>query len=300
MEERLRKFAAVVEHGSFTKAAGHLRISQPALSTAIRQLERQLGGPLLKRQTRPLQMTAAGQAAYDAGRSIGRTAENLQHVLADMRGSRQALTIGMTDSIAQGLLANDHVLSALEDQADVSLVVDNSRMLRQAVLAGTVDTAFVVAGETLAPKGLRTAPVGNEELLLVCRPDMQVACQRDSKAGYLPRFIAYDRQSATHRLVMQGLREHGIAVKTTFYSTSPDVIARLVLLGRGVAALPSLQVGPLVGAGTLAVPGGLSVMRPIVHIRADDKWLPPVVGRLEQYVRHLLVTPGSVAQHGSS
>jgi DNA-binding transcriptional LysR family regulator len=58
----LRAFAAVIRHGSFTRAAAHLGLSPSALSQTIRALEDRLGQRLLNRTTRSLAATAAGQA----------------------------------------------------------------------------------------------------------------------------------------------------------------------------------------------------------------------------------------------
>jgi DNA-binding transcriptional LysR family regulator len=58
----LRAFAAVVRHGSFTRAAAHLGVSPSALSQTIRALEDRLGQRLLNRTTRSVAPSAAGQA----------------------------------------------------------------------------------------------------------------------------------------------------------------------------------------------------------------------------------------------
>lgn len=72
----LRAFAAVVRHGSFTRAAAHLGVSPSALSQTIRALEDRLGQRLLNRTTRSLAATVAGQTL----------AERLLPVLDDLDG----------------------------------------------------------------------------------------------------------------------------------------------------------------------------------------------------------------------
>jgi DNA-binding transcriptional LysR family regulator len=78
----LRYFAAVAEELHFSRAAERLRVSQPALSKQIRQLERELGFPLFRRDRRRVELTAAGQALLPAAR----------HLLADWEEALAAAT----------------------------------------------------------------------------------------------------------------------------------------------------------------------------------------------------------------
>jgi DNA-binding transcriptional LysR family regulator len=74
----LKYFRAIAECGTFSKAAAHLRVAQPALSRKIQKLENDLGVQLLQR-------TARGVTATEAGRVLlGRTQE-LEQALEDIR-----------------------------------------------------------------------------------------------------------------------------------------------------------------------------------------------------------------------
>src|SRR5262249_16016790 len=141
---------------------------------------------------------------------------------------------------------------ALERHASVSLVVDNSRNLLRLVEDGKLDAAFVT-GRRRYPGSLEVLHRAVEPLVVVCLPAQRMAVQRAIRFGMLPRFISYDQASATQRLVLSALDSAGVQPETSFYSTSPEVMLRLVLLGRGVAALPYQQVRALVAAGELVL-----------------------------------------------
>jgi DNA-binding transcriptional LysR family regulator len=96
---------AVVEEGSFTRAAERMHVSQPSLSQQIRALEAELGGELLERLPRSVRLTAAGKAFLPHARMGVRSAERA------MRSARSALQeqtgeleISTVRSIAAGLL----------------------------------------------------------------------------------------------------------------------------------------------------------------------------------------------------
>src|SRR5436305_15273929 len=58
---QLTYFEAVITQGGFGRAAQHLRIAQPAVSTQVRKLEAELGVTLLRRTTRRVELTRAGE-----------------------------------------------------------------------------------------------------------------------------------------------------------------------------------------------------------------------------------------------
>lgn len=68
--KQLRSFIAVIRYGSFTTAATRLRISQPTVSTHIRQLEEELGTPLVVRNAKRVELTDSGHKMYDQAVSL--------------------------------------------------------------------------------------------------------------------------------------------------------------------------------------------------------------------------------------
>ena len=96
-------------------------------------------------------------------------------------------------------------------------------------------------------------PMGREALVMVCAPSQAESRQNEIDNGYVRQFISYDQQSMTAQLILDDLFVKGIAVNTTFYSTSPDVITRIVMNGRGVAVLPYLTVKNFIENGSLAL-----------------------------------------------
>lgn len=92
-------FWAVAKEGSITKAAERLGMSVQAISTQLRQLERQLGQTLLVSQGRSLELTESGRTALAHAEQIFHTGDRLLQALAEPRMARPRLAVGITDAV---------------------------------------------------------------------------------------------------------------------------------------------------------------------------------------------------------
>src|SRR5690348_7017626 len=94
---------AVVDRGSFTKAAGAVHVSQPSLSDGIRRLESELGVRLFDRLGRSVELTDAGRAFVGPARQLLRDRAAVLESVAGVRG----LETGTIDFVALSTLAAD-------------------------------------------------------------------------------------------------------------------------------------------------------------------------------------------------
>jgi len=251
MDDKLQKFAALVEAGSYTKAAENLHISQPALSVAISKLEKSLKVKLLESTGRHgIKLTDAGKLVYESALEHRSAEHNLQLVLAGMTEAKPKLRIGLIDSVAAFLCSQEEPLRTLEQQTELGLFVANSASLRAAVLSDQIDLAVVVANKA-EDANLKTAAVGTEKLVLLCHESSAKAFQALLDAGEPLPFIAYVQTSTTNHIIMDALERDGIRTKTILYSTSPDVMLQMVLRGRGATILPETVVADRLAIGEL-------------------------------------------------
>jgi DNA-binding transcriptional LysR family regulator len=279
MDDRLIKFVKLVELGSFTKAAAQLHISQPALSIAIDKLEREVGAPLLVRTNKKLDLTEAGRAVYGAALDHQNIYDNLRSSLARIAKKRPLVRIGMIDSVAESLCISS-AFEELETAADVTIVVNNSRFLREAMSQRQLDVAYVIDDGSEYPT-LTVTEAGEEELVLVCSPKLLEEATDNLRAGKLNKFICYDKPSTTYRHIQAGLQAASIKPHVTLFSTSPDLMLHMVLRGKGIAALPKQLIEEYLAGGKLmALP--ISITRPLCRIQLAGKRLEPV---LERFVK---------------
>jgi DNA-binding transcriptional LysR family regulator len=100
----LRYFVAVAAHGSFNRAAEILHLTQPALSRQVKNLEEELGVPLLVRGQNTVKLTESGDLFYEEARAvIARANEAVQRVRGEVRS--ETLRVGYAPSIIAGIMS---------------------------------------------------------------------------------------------------------------------------------------------------------------------------------------------------
>ena len=97
MEQDMRYIYQIYKDRSFSKAADHLYITQPALSVAVKRVEETIGAPLFDRSQRPLGLTEAGKVYIEAIKHISFLEDDLTRQITDMKELKKgSLTIGGT------------------------------------------------------------------------------------------------------------------------------------------------------------------------------------------------------------
>lgn len=168
---QLEYLVAIVEEGSFTRAAERLYITQPGLSHQFLALEKEIGGPLLERLPRAVRLTPAGRAMLPHARAA--IAETERAVAAARRATGVAsgeLQIATLYSISHGVLpAALHIWRAQYPGVRVRLF-EHRRTddLTAAMQAGQADVAI---GPPPAEWDGPIRDVGVEEFVVVTRPD---------------------------------------------------------------------------------------------------------------------------------
>ncbi|MEU2364968.1 LysR family transcriptional regulator [Streptomyces noursei] len=166
----LELLLAVARLGSLGRAARAQGITQPAASSRIRSMERQLGVALVERSPRGSRLTEAGALVTDWARRVVEAAEAFDVGTQALRGRRDSrLRVVASMTIAEYLLPG--WLIALRTQRPgtaVSLSAGNTRAVADRLLAGEADLGFVEGLDV--PAGLDGAVIGHDRLVVVAAP----------------------------------------------------------------------------------------------------------------------------------
>lgn len=93
---QMQYFSAVCQYENFTKASEALHISQPAISAAMKDLERECGVPLFIRDKNSLRITDEGQVLLGEVSLIMEQYEHLNHIVSDLSLSRKYIRVGLS------------------------------------------------------------------------------------------------------------------------------------------------------------------------------------------------------------
>ena len=141
---QLRYFKAVLEHGSFSRAAESVHISQPALSLQIRDLEDSLGAPLLERESRGVILTPLGRAAHMQALRVLDEALLLETMGKRFDEGPFRVAIGIVSTLSpymlSGLLER---LQAADTRVELDILEAPSAELMSILLAGRLDAAIL-------------------------------------------------------------------------------------------------------------------------------------------------------------
>jgi DNA-binding transcriptional LysR family regulator len=250
---------AVVDTGTFTRAADQLALTQSALTRRIQALEVEFGCPLLVRARPRAELTATGQEVVGAARRIATEIDQLRELTSmpateprrPLRAAATAIGISYIYWRTCERFLEAHPMVDLVFQ-DVASPADAPRLVK----AGGADVAFTALPLPVDVRGLDVIALGNVETVLVASPrhplaEVQSISRQRLRASPM---LAYRHRGDTSHFVNQSLFKQLGGRPTTLLETSDtEYIKRVVMLGRWFTALPWPAVEQEVRAGQLVL-----------------------------------------------
>ena len=233
--DQLRSFLAIVDSGSFTKAAERVHKTQSAVSMHIRRLEEQLGCTLFVKQGRGARLTEEGEKLIEFARRIVQVEAGAFAALS-RKGLRGSARLGIPDDYAESFLAD--ILARFNRRhplVEVSVVCEASTDLAPQVAAGALDLALITDHEGL--KGLE---------LLREEPLVWVAAERFRVEAGTPIPLALGSATCCwRRATEQALTTVAAGVtRARVYSKNFSAIGTVLRAGLAATILPASLVGP--------------------------------------------------------
>lgn len=238
----MKIFLAVYQTQHITKAAQQLRMTQPAVTRAIQEVESYYGIRLFDRINRKLYITQAGRLFYNYAIHIVDSFDQMEKGLRnwDQLGLLRvgaSIAIG-TELLPQALVAFQREYPHLRVRSTIS----NGAALQQALLDNELDFA-VIEGNTDREELAKQA-IAPDRLVLILPPDDPRANQEGLELKDLAgdSFLLRDKGSVGRAFLERVFALHGIPLVPAMESVSTQAIVRAVHLGLGISFLPERLV----------------------------------------------------------
>lgn len=264
---KLRLFLAVVDHGGFTRAAEAEFVSQPSVSQAIGELERELGTALFHRLGRGVTLTSAGEALVAPARQSLRDVETARAAVDAVAG----LEGGHLDLCALPTLAVDPLaplVGAFRTAHPLVTVTladpDDARAVASLVVDGTCEIGLTVEPPTDEP--LDTVPLAPQELVAVYPPGSPA--RRTTTFADLVRFplVTGMPGTSTRRLLDDACADAGVTPTFAVVTAQREAIVPLVLAGAGATMVPRPLADTARTLGATVVPFRPAVRRSVLLV----------------------------------
>ena len=290
--EQLEYITAVIRHGSLRRASEQLHVSQPALSEAIRNLERELGVTLLDRHRSGAKISLAGRELLQPMVDVLDSVARLRAAAGDRLATRRLLRIGTVNAGTAALVLP--AMRAFQAQHPASTVEIRNLQhddIQAGLAEGTLDIGLVnLLGGDDVPPGLELTPLLTGRPVAVIPASHPLAERIEVSADELrvQQFVAMCAGYLMHRFVH---RLFGSDLPAEWHSADGAEMGKMMVAeGIGIAVLPDYSVhgDPLERAG-------LIVARPIandrttvtmVALRRRQTRVTPIVRDMIQHFRN--------------
>lgn len=295
----LRTLEAIARHGSFSRAARELRLTQPAVSMQIRHLEQDLGLPLLERVGKRAFPTRAGEILLaHAARALRELEAGVEHV-QELRGVVAGrVRLGTSASISVYLLPLAlRRFRARYPAIELVVVTGVASDIARGLVASELDVGLVSL--PLRERQLAVAPFYRDRLVAIAPADGQWRGRRRARAGDLADrpLILFDRGSTVRRVIDGWFQRGGVTPHAAMELGNTEAMKKFVEAGLGLSITSEFCVRADVAAGRLVVvPLDPPLYRDIGLVRRRDRVpAPPLLaflGALDDLRERLHRRPG--------
>jgi len=284
---QLRIFEAVARHMNFSRAADELHLSQPAVSTQVKELADYVGLPLLERVGRKTYLTPAGEEMLHCARGISQRIKDAADAVAQLKGVTgghlKVSVISAGDYFFPRVLAT---FSARHPGVSFQLAVHNRESLLRELAENQTDLAVMVR----PPQGRDTVSVAfaPHPYVIVAAPDHPLA-----RASAIPRaalnrerFVQRERGSDTWNSMREVFGRQFPRLNITMEIRSTETIKQAVIAGMGIAFLSAHTIRLEREAGHLVVLDvqGFPAMLNWYLVHNRTKRLPPVALAFKEFL----------------
>lgn len=282
-----RIFIAVAEEKTMHGAARRLYISQPSISQAISDFEKEHNVKLFERLSQRLYITETGKELLNYAYRITALYEETQQML-QRNGKLSRLKIGASVSVGTCLIYD--LLDRLKEvhpEIEISMVINNTSHIENLLLESKADVG-VVEG-VVTDKELICRNVCEDELIIVASPKHHLVNEENCSVQSLSNetFISREKGSNDRNQFEKFLQSQNIEVHKSWISSNTETIKNAVAKGYGIAILSRMVVQREIDSGILSQVHlkDVCIKRNIKFVYHKDKFITKELSAFAQACR---------------
>src|SRR5262252_382416 len=249
---QLEVFVTVAREGSFSRAAEKLYRTQPAVSQAIRKLEREVGESLFDRSSRDGTLTDAGQMLHEYAQNLLNLRAEAHVALRELREMHKGkLAVAANEFTCLYLLPVLAEFRRLYPAIKVTVHRALASRIPDLILSHSAELG-VVSFNPDEPV-LRSIVVYHDELAFVVHPSHPLAAEKQVSIGQLgaESFVAHNVASPYREKVLSAFQRHKTPLHMNVELPTLQTIKLFVAMGNGVALVPAISVEGELARGEL-------------------------------------------------
>lgn len=295
LEARLRAFAAYARQKSFSGAAAELRISQPAISKHIAELEHALGLKLVDRARRNGALTSVGD--FVANYVLRAEALLAQAGIGAAQFKKSGSgSVAVTASSLTGTYLLPEIIAEFQHSHPglrIALQIETAVQAVELLRSHRAELGFV-AGAIAAPE-IETEPLAEYEVVMVAKPGLVPRRPSHDSLEKLT-WISREEGSATRISSDAALARLGIVPRRRLELASNEALLYALKQGYGIAAISRYVIAAELRTGSLAAVNfrGWNVCNIVSLLRVRDATLSPAANQFQAFVRARL---GEMVRH---
>ncbi|MEL6813505.1 MAG: LysR substrate-binding domain-containing protein [Cyanobacteria bacterium J06598_3] len=235
---QLKVFEATARHGSFTRAAEELYLTQPTVSIQVKQLTKAVGLPLFEQIGKRLYLTEAGKKLLETCQEIFNGLEQFEMSVADLKGMKQGqLKLAVITTAKYFVPRLLGPFCKRYPGIDISLKVTNHERIKASMAANEHD--LYIISQTPAQPDLTIHPFLENPLIVLAPTSHPLAKKKNIPISALNNepFIMREAGSGTRKAVEKIFSENEISVKVSLELGSNEAIKQAIAGGLGISVL---------------------------------------------------------------
>lgn len=287
----LRYFVTLARVRQYTRAAEELCITQPSLSHAIAQMEKELGVKLFEKIGHKITLTKYGEEfLVYAEKTLAVLDDGMATIKRSAMGNG-IIRLGFVRPLGVDYvpkLAADFIKANPERNIDFTFHTDVTGRLLEDIKKEKYDLLF--CSQPSSDYNFTAVPVMRQRLVLITPKDYPLAVRKSSKRKNINLsdtsghpYICFDKNSGIRSVIDEMLKKSDITPRIVYETEEDQVIAGMVANGFGIAVVPYMDILEKMNVEVFEIKSP-SYERNFYMVSDNEKYMPPVVKLFYDFV----------------